>query len=775
MCILCVIQKWSRKVATMLPWLVIPLIVMWVFSQFLPPAFRFEITSPRLACVSVLLVTLFWYEILMPQLSAWRARRNARIMERMRVEAIELHKLRKNAIRRCRNCRNPYRDQNPSGGKFKCSYCGHTSKRPDMGSHEFTDLGRLSNSGMIFNLVGKVWSDNNWVCGQDWLENGGNWANGSFSGKRKKNSCGFVSSANVHFVYSLLVFVCKSLAAIFLGIMWLFRKVFRISFNEDDTSQDPDISGIAKKGENGNETRTEKARRKAEEKKQARLEREQLEEEEQKQREEVARLVEERRTVRDEINKHNKIDKTSPRVKNGKKEAEKKRQKKKKEWDRRSSRSNSDVDEFEQLASKETEKNRKRETNNRELRKAKVVICISSNQGSVGSGYLDRMKGNVFRSSKTLGQGGFLDKSTNANAATREQRSGAFVDHTKKRDFAQSERAYVKQNKHVDDRNQNRTAIFESQPCPLPKRSWKQLFSHSSATPSSTSTNVVSRPNGNSQVESPSPVASGYSTQGFVSPITHGVPYPSASYSYGNSTSNATGLQLSTNLSELLPEEPDIFEDPGYVPSPSNLNGPVSESHDNFHIDFRFLADTGLAKPSPIESPISRLRTSVEKHAGKTNLPSEDLGTANDKGWQMWSSSPFGQDTLGLVVGSPNWYLPQELNGLKTEGVAPLRPQTTLVTSDDPWALRTSYASLSSNHHHFSLEGATNNTLVYGNHDGSSFGRRYRLSHGSVVTKKENVAALVSVEVLGTTSAMISSPVDRLDSNQMYNHFGHLN
>ncbi|GJS37303.1 hypothetical protein Tco_0535685 [Tanacetum coccineum] len=749
---------------------------MWFFSQFLPPAFRFEITSPRLACVLVLLVTLFWYEILMPQLSAWRARRNARIMERMRVEAIELHKLRKNAIRRCRNCRNPYRDQNPSGGKFKCSYCGHTSKRPDMGSHEFTDLGRLSNSGMILDLVGKVWSDNNWVCGQDWLENGGNWANGSFSGKRKKDSCGFVSSANVHFVYSLLVFICKSLAAIFLGIMWLFRKVFRISFNEDDTLQDPDISGITKKGE----TRTEKARRKAEEKKQARLEREQLEEEERKQREEVARLVEERRKVRDGINKHNKIDKTSPRVKNDKKEAEKKRQEQKKERDRRSSRSISDVDELEKRAGKEFEKNRTRETDNREPRKAKVVMGINSNQGSVGAGYLDHMRGNFFPSSKTLSQGGFPSKSTNANAAnTKELRSGASVDHTRNRDFAQSERAYVKQNKHADDQNQNRTAIFESQPCPPPKRSWKQLFSRSSATPSSISTNVVSRPNENSQIESPSPMACNYSTQGFVSPITHGVPYPSASYSYGNSTSNTTGLQLSTNLYELLPEEHDTFEDPCYVPSPSNLHGPVSESLDNFHTDFCFSADIGLTKPSPIESPISWLRTSDEKHAGSANLPSEDLGTVNDKGWQMWNSSPFGQDTLGLVVGSPNWYLPQELTGLKTEGVVPLRPQTTLVTSDDPWALRTSYASLSSNNH-FSLEG-TNKTLVYGNHNGSLFGHRYWLSHGSVVTKscsfaiaaakyKENAAAPISGEVLGTTSAMMPSHVGGLDSNQMCSH-----
>ncbi|GLT32409.1 hypothetical protein SLA2020_070790 [Shorea laevis] len=88
MCLLCVIQKWSRRVATMLPWLVIPLIGLWVaLSQLLPPAFRFEITSTRLACVFVLLVTLFWYEVLMPQLSAGRVRRNARLREKKRFEA----------------------------------------------------------------------------------------------------------------------------------------------------------------------------------------------------------------------------------------------------------------------------------------------------------------------------------------------------------------------------------------------------------------------------------------------------------------------------------------------------------------------------------------------------------------------------------------------------------------------------------------------------------------------------------------------------------------
>ncbi|CAI9768416.1 unnamed protein product [Fraxinus pennsylvanica] len=57
--LLCTPHKWSRRIATMLPWLVVPLIGLWALSQLLPPAFLFEITSPRLACVFVLLVTLF--------------------------------------------------------------------------------------------------------------------------------------------------------------------------------------------------------------------------------------------------------------------------------------------------------------------------------------------------------------------------------------------------------------------------------------------------------------------------------------------------------------------------------------------------------------------------------------------------------------------------------------------------------------------------------------------------------------------------------------------
>lgn len=114
----------------MLPWLVISLVGLWALSLLFPPAFQFEITLPRLACVMVLFFTLLWYEVMMPWLLAWQVGRIARLRERKRLVAVEMQKLRKIATRRCRNCLTPYRDQNPGGGMFMCSYCGHISKRP---------------------------------------------------------------------------------------------------------------------------------------------------------------------------------------------------------------------------------------------------------------------------------------------------------------------------------------------------------------------------------------------------------------------------------------------------------------------------------------------------------------------------------------------------------------------------------------------------------------------------------------------------------------------
>lgn len=498
MCILCVIQKWSRRVATMLPWLVIPLIGLWALSQLLPPAFRFEITSPRLACVFVLLVTLFWYEILMPQLSAWRVRRNARLREKKRFEAIELQKLRKTATRRCRNCLTPYRDQNPGGGRFMCSYCGHISKRPVLDLPVPAGLG-ISNSGIIKDLVGKggkilngkVWSDNGWMCGQDWLENG-NWAGGSFQGKpshwRRSNGGFFGGDEDclAEKSYSgVVIFACKLLTSFFLGIRWLWRKIFRISSSEEDASSDAEHRGmLTKRGENGlnfNESRGEKARRKAEEKRQARLEKELLEEEERKQREEVARLVEERRKLRDEKMEAEK-DRGKPpfREKDSKKEAERKRQERRKEKDKGSSKSNSDAEEMERKAGKESERkrdlDRKSEIDRRDHQKPgaeiskthgaemgyglKGVSANNFNRGNTGSRYLDRMRGTFLSSSKAFSGGSFFGRGASNATNLKENKPIGSGDHVQapsnKRDSCQPDRVAGKLSMNGDEKNISR-------------------------------------------------------------------------------------------------------------------------------------------------------------------------------------------------------------------------------------------------------------------------------------------------------------------------------
>ncbi|XP_058214738.1 uncharacterized protein LOC131326139 isoform X2 [Rhododendron vialii] len=770
MCILCVIQKWSRRVATMLPWLVIPLIGLWALSQLLPPAFRFEITSPRLACFFVLLVTLFWYEILMPQLSAWRVRRNAWIREKKRFEAIEMQKLRKTATRRCRNCLTPYKDQNPGGGRFMCSYCGHVSKRPVLDLPVPPGLG-LSNSGILKDLVGKggkilngkAWSDNSWVCGQEWIENG-NWVSGSFAGKSsygRKNGGGFFSGDDHCMAdnsYSrILIFACKILTAFFLSIGWLWRKITRVSSSRDDASSDAEHKGmLAKQGENGGnsqESRGEKARRKAEEKRQARMERELLEEEERKQREEVARLVEERRRLRGEkmeVEKDRGRNSTAAREKDSKKETEKKRQQKRKEKDKWSSKSNSDAEELEKRAGKESERkrefDRRTDTDRGEHHRTSTesaknlstdtahgIKGASANNYSrvnAGTRYLDRVRGTFLSSSKAFSGGGFFGKGVNTPAATvsRENKPYGSVDQFQPsanwRELSQPAKAIP----NGDDKTINRPGLIESQPLPAPKKSWQQLFTRSSTVAPSTNTNVISRPNGKSQAEVQNPAFSGLSSsvQSYDNPISFGLPSPftlptfpsiaTTSSTVPPLTSEAMFPRIREAPRDYLPEDADIFEDPCYVPDPVSLLGPVSESLDNFQLDLGsgFATDTRLEKPrplknisataevnrlSPIESPMSRIRVSDGRHSNSSRFssspkaqdvvtsPLNDLNTATDNGtWQMWSSSPLGQDGIGLVSGPGSWLVSPELNKSTWDDIVhPMAQKTmaSLFTRDD--------------------------------------------------------------------------------------------
>ncbi|KAH1155479.1 hypothetical protein GLYMA_18G212400v4 [Glycine max] len=734
MCILCVIQKWSRRVATMLPWLVIPLIGLWALSQLLPPAFRFEITSPRLACVFVLLVTLFWYEILMPWLSAWRVRRNARIRERKRFEAIEMQKLRKTATRRCRNCLSPYRDQNPGGGRFMCFNCGHVSKRPVLDLPVPPGLG-ISNSSIVKDLVGKggkilnskVWSENGWMCGQDWLENG-NWVGGSVPGNpsnwRTSENAG-VFGGDEHCLTErsycgLLFLVCKLLTSFFKSIRWLWGKAFTVSSREECPSDAEAL--LAKRGENEaslNESRGEKARRKAEEKRQARLEKELLEEEERKQREEVSRLVEERRKLRDEkveAEKDHSRSSNLSKEKDRQKEAEKKRQEKRKEKDKGSSKSNSDVEELERRAGKESERKRdfdkKSEMDRREHQKSglesgkgqntnnaqnKNVTANNYNRGGTGTRYLDRMRGTILSSSKAFGFGRGINV---PSTVVKENKFNSSVDHVhSRREICPPERPAAKSNVNGDDRNINHPVLPEPQPwTAAPKKSWQQLFTRSSPAPQSSNSNVICRPNSKIQAEVKSPQLSAQSpvTQSFTNPIQFGLPSPfNISTHASGPTSSSLGFSpaiepffppVGNTSHDFRQDEQELFEDPCYVPDPVSLLGPVSESLDNFQLDLgigfgtdnemtkphslkSISAGSDVNKPSLIESPSSR-----EKHSCSNWFPSTPNGqdkhgfplddaAANEKGtWQMWSTSPLGQEGLGLVGGAGSWLLSSQRN-----------------------------------------------------------------------------------------------------------------
>ncbi|XP_010253148.1 PREDICTED: uncharacterized protein LOC104594529 isoform X2 [Nelumbo nucifera] len=768
MCILCVVQKWSRRVATMLPWLVIPLIGLWALSQLLPPPFRFEVTSPRLACVLVLLVTLFWYEILMPQLSAWRVRRSARLRERKRFEAIEMQKLRKTATRRCRNCSTPYRDQNPGGGRFMCSYCGHISKRPVLDMPGPARLG-IGNSGIGKIWNGKVWPENGWICGQDWLENG-SWVGGSFAGKSSywgKNGGRYISSNDDRCLaeksYSgVVVCACKMLASFFLSIRWLWRKIFRVSSQREDTSLDAEHKGIlSKKGENGvnfHESKGEKARRKAEEKRQARLERELLEEEERKQREEVARLVEERRRLRDEkmeAEKEYSKGSAPDRGKDSKREAERKRQDRKKEKDKGSSKSNSDGEELERRTGRDSEKRRdsdkKNEIERLELQKMttesirlqssevghgiKVTTANNFNRGSTGYKYFDRVKGSFLSSSKAFNGASFFGKGTHASATTvsKTNKSSGSVDHVQafanRREVYSAEHTSGKLNFNGDDKTTDisfqRPVVSEPLQRTTPKKSWQQLFTRSSATPPSSNVNAIIRP-----IQKPQPDVRSPQMTGQVSPsyplansIHFGVsspftlaPFPNGSTHAGSVSSSAADFMfplVGEPTNEFIPEEPELFEDPCYVPDPESLLGPVSESLDNFPLDIGngFGTDLGLEKPRslqnasasadfnrppPIESPISRLRVAEERHATSNQFPCtqktcdlhslhsspiNESSNGHEQGtWQMWGSPPLGQDGLGLVGGSASWLSPLGQSKLNQEDVKYPLPQKPMAT-----------------------------------------------------------------------------------------------
>jgi hypothetical protein len=209
---------------------------------------------------------------------------------------------------------------------------------------------------------------------------------------------------------------------------WFWKKVFRFGSSVDSGGLGRDGRVLTKGGENGanaEESRVDKAKRKAEEKKLARLEKEMLEEEERKQREEMAKLVEERRRLRDEKAEAEERSKGATPVgeKDARKEAERRRLDRRRKEDKGSSKSNSDCEDVERRVSRDGEmkrySGRRNETDRRDASRVwtegyKPHNSEVNNQGSSKivqnkTKYFGRMTGG-------FGGGSFFGRSAQAPA-----------------------------------------------------------------------------------------------------------------------------------------------------------------------------------------------------------------------------------------------------------------------------------------------------------------------------------------------------------------------
>ncbi|KAL6870584.1 hypothetical protein ACP4OV_014432 [Aristida adscensionis] len=707
MCILCSVQRWSRRVATMLPWLVVPLLLVWGASQLLlPAAYRFEATSPRLACVSVLLLTLFWYEILLPRLSVWRARRSARLREERRARALELHKLRKAATRRCRNCNNPYRDQNPGGGgRFMCSYCGHVSRRPVL------DLASAAA----------------WPCAAAQDCDPAYWLDPRCPGDN-----------------SLLGFSWRLLVSLCVAVRWFWQKIFRFTSSGDGDG--PDGKRLAKRGENGGkaeESRVEKARRKAEEKRLARLEREMLEEEERKQREEMAKLVEERRRLRDEKAEAEERSKGATPVgeKDARREAERRRLDRRKKEDKGSSKSNSDCEDIDKRFSREGDRKRDSDRKSDPERRAGAegykpnhfeTNSHSSKIAESKTKYFGRMTGGFLSSSRGFGGGSFFGRTAQAPAPQVNKVSRPVVPATDqgnavKRDAQPAAaQATAKSTTAGESRNSwnnlNRPVSPNVQPHPTGlKKSWHQLFSRSASvspcpdgTASARGMNGKPEPNG-AQISNAHSFLSQYPPLDSKANVNHPTQFPgfpplSAAPSNTPLPRFPAGhMPFYDEAEPAVSEEPELFEDPCYDPDAIALLGPVLESLNNFPPD-----DCGFNKsdvtretqvrPSPIESPLSKSRSVEEKpikppYSSVTRGPDGSIlpEAGSEQGtWQMWGT-PLVQESLGLRVPQNQWLLPnsnQFNHGMNFLNGGTSGPLGSNFNENDSWLHKASFQQL---------------------------------------------------------------------------------
>ncbi|KAH7428283.1 hypothetical protein KP509_10G084500 [Ceratopteris richardii] len=283
MCFLCPISRWSRKVASMLPWLVIPFMMVWAFSHLLPPNYRLEITSSRLACLSVLLLSLMWYEILVPWISSWRAHRSAMMRERKLIEGQEAAKRRKEATRRCRNCLTPYKIQMPGSGKYVCQYCGHISKRPVLEvAGTLAESKSLMSGPALTRSTSATHSKSN-------VQTRGPLAAWCWVTEINCSCPNFMSSYNS--VQNISEFVIQTWLSLWKKLLAIGSLLMNRGGNQD---------GMSELWDEAAKSKLDKARRKSDKKKQLRLQKELFEAEDREQREEVARLVEEMRRERDE-------------------------------------------------------------------------------------------------------------------------------------------------------------------------------------------------------------------------------------------------------------------------------------------------------------------------------------------------------------------------------------------------------------------------------------------------------------------------------------------
>ncbi|KAG0459447.1 hypothetical protein HPP92_022575 [Vanilla planifolia] len=681
------------RIRTMLLRLAITLIILSAVSQLLQPRFRFEITKFHVFCMLLILTVFLWYEILLPRICRWRARRAARLSERRRTEALELHKLRKTATRSCRNCHMPYRDQNPGGGRFMCSYCGHISKRPAL------DLPSQTGSPGITNAhVGK----NGWLCEVDGSVN---WA-----GHVLVSDCRCSAERSC----CRTMVACKAISFIFSFVSWLCGKILRFDSSSEDGSSDSDNRGFLRKGDNGGnfqESRWEKARRKAEEKRQARLEKEMLEEEERKQREEVAKLVEERRKLRDEKlvaeTEHSNGSALGGRtVRKAMKRVKRDREK---EMDKASVKSYSDGEEFEKRASRENqmkqEFEKKAEDERQDLQK-----CIGDNlkphtlYGSYGSKvaanktrYFERMRGSFLPSSRGFGGASFFGgcKHNSATITKSVKPSSLFKNHggnlINKRDAYSTvhmgdNSASCVVNK-ASDSSTSPPAVTDVQPRTMaPKKSWHQLFTRSSAvSPSPDRSGDVKLCEPRQSTDRDQLSNQNFVAQNFIeNQVSIGQALPLISYP---STTNSFNSNASTHilpeaaypplkeLSQNLILDAEIFEDPCYAPDPISTLRPVSNSLDTFPLEVgsRFLArnknegsralkniaSAELNKHCLSELPLSKLHLPEEiQNASEQQFSTNRLDTLSNEQeqstWQMWGS-PLAQEGLGSVSRPFGW------------------------------------------------------------------------------------------------------------------------